>query len=66
MAEVVVELDDEHVAAIDAVVAAGIATSRADAVRHGLELLIAEYRSGTADASWPDGASRAMIAAEPW
>jgi Arc/MetJ-type ribon-helix-helix transcriptional regulator len=82
MAQVVARLDDKLTAELDGLVADGVATSRSDAVRIGLERLIDEHRRqriGTAIADayrrqpqtsdelgGLDQATRALIEAEPW
>jgi Arc/MetJ-type ribon-helix-helix transcriptional regulator len=82
MAQVVVRLDDKLTAALDGLVADGVATSRSDAVRIGLERLIDEHRRqqiGTAivdayrrqpqtndELAGLDRATRALVEAEPW
>jgi Arc/MetJ-type ribon-helix-helix transcriptional regulator len=82
MAQFVTRLDDDLVAAVDALVAEGAADSRSDAVRLALRELIDRHRRakvGTAivegyrrlpqaddDATWSDDATARMIAEEPW
>ena len=82
MQQLVVRVADDVAAAIDALVAEGIATSRSDAVRTALLTLIQENRrrrTGEAivagyrrlpqdedDLAWSDDATRRMIADEPW
>ncbi|HEX7131671.1 MAG TPA: ribbon-helix-helix domain-containing protein [Iamia sp.] len=82
MAQFVTRLDDDLVAAVDALVAEGAADSRSDAVRLALRDLIDRHRRakvGTAivegyrrlpqaddDATWSDDATARMIAEEPW
>ena len=74
-------MDDDLARALDELVADGIVASRSDAVRIGLERLIDRHRrdrigarivEGYAavppddDQGWPDEATTAMIAEEPW
>jgi Arc/MetJ-type ribon-helix-helix transcriptional regulator len=82
MAQVVVRLDAALTEAVDDLVRAGFTASRSSAVREGLELLIERRRrAAVADrivdgytripqedeqVGWPDAATRAMIADEPW
>lgn len=82
MQQLVVRIADDVAAAIDDLVAEGIATSRSDAVRTALLTLIEENRrrrTGQAivagyqrfpqdddDQTWSDEATRRMIAEEPW
>lgn len=82
MAQFVTRLDDGLAAAVDRLVDEGVVASRSDAVRLGLEALIDRHRRGkVADAivdgyrrkpqvsteiGWPDSATVAMIADEPW
>lgn len=82
MAQLVTRVDDELVAAIDELVAAGAVASRSDAVRRGLEVLIDQARRArTADAivsgyravpqtedewGWADELTVRMIGEEPW
>lgn len=82
MQQLVVRVADDVAAAIDELVAEGIATSRSDAVRTALLTLIQENRrrrTGEAivagyrrlpqdegDLAWSDDATRRMIADEPW
>lgn len=82
MQQLVVRVADDVAAAIDELVAEGIATSRSDAVRTALLTLIEENRrrrTGEAivagyrqtpqdedDLAWSDDATRRMIADEPW
>lgn len=82
MQQLVVRVADDVAAAIDDLVAQGIAASRSDAVRTALLTLIEENRrrrTGEAivagylrtpqdedDVPWSDDATRRMIADEPW
>jgi Arc/MetJ-type ribon-helix-helix transcriptional regulator len=82
MQQLVVRVADDVAAAIDELVAEGIAASRSDAVRTALLTLIQENRrrrTGEAivagyrrlpqdedDLAWSDDATRRMIADEPW
>jgi Arc/MetJ-type ribon-helix-helix transcriptional regulator len=82
MAQLVARVSDELLARVDDLVAEGVITSRSDAVRLGLHRLVDEHlRSQIADAivagyrahpqvvgeiGWPDAATVAMIADEPW
>jgi Arc/MetJ-type ribon-helix-helix transcriptional regulator len=82
MQQLVVRVADDVAAAIDELVAEGIAASRSDAVRTALLTLIEENRrrrTGEAivagyrrlpqdeeDLAWSDDATRRMIAEEPW
>ena len=79
--QLVTRVDDDLAAAVDALVADGLAANRSEAVRLGLRNLIdghhrqqvgeaiAEgYRSRPQEAAegWPDRATSEMIAEEPW
>ena len=82
MAQLVTRIDDELAAEVDELVSVGAATSRSDAVRQSLRILIDQYhRDRTAEAivqgyrrhaqtaeevGWADKATIAMIADEPW
>lgn len=82
MAQVVVRLDEDLAAAIDALIQDGGAANRSDAVRRGLLRLVDEHRRAAIgraivagyrrvpaeddDAGWSDAATIAMIAEEPW
>lgn len=82
MAQLVTRLDDALAAAVDAMVDDGRFASRSEAVRAGLEHLVDEHRrrrigeqiaegyrrmpQTEAEVAWSDGATRAMIEAEPW
>ena len=82
MAQLVTRISDELLARVDELVAAGLIESRSDAVRVGLRQLVDEHRRRrVADAivagyqakpqepselGWPDEATVAMIADEPW
>ena len=80
--QLVTRVPDSLAAAVDDLVRAGVFDSRSDAVRIGLEsLLDHERRAATGraivegyrrlpqeedDLAWPDAATSAMIAEEPW
>lgn len=80
--QLVARIPDDVAAAIDALVQEGVFASRSDAVREGLASVIERRRRlmvGRAiadgyrripqkddDLAWPDAASAAMIAEEPW
>jgi len=82
MAQMVVRLPDELAASLDEFVSTGAATSRSDAVREGLSLLLDAHRRSTTgeqivagylkmpqsddDGAWADERTRAMIADDPW
>lgn len=82
MAQLVTRVDDDLAAAVDDLVAAGVVTSRSDAVRLGLQQLLDRHRRSEIGAqisngyrtlpqsedevSWADESSRRMIADEPW
>jgi Arc/MetJ-type ribon-helix-helix transcriptional regulator len=82
MTQLVTRIDEDLASDIDRLVAEGIVDSRSDAVRRGLRSLIDDHRrKATADAivggyietpqsieevAWSDGATRKMIADEPW
>ncbi len=82
MAQFVTRVPDPLVAAVDALVEDGVFDSRSDAVRAGLSAVVDGRRRtavGQAiadgyrrtpqeddDLSWPDSATTAMIAEEPW
>jgi Arc/MetJ-type ribon-helix-helix transcriptional regulator len=82
MGQLVTRVDDEVIAAIDELVAAGVVGSRSEAVRLGLQRLLDRhrrdeigarivegYRSHPQDArelGWADESSVRMIAEEPW
>lgn len=82
MAQIVVRIDDELAAGLDALVAAGVVANRSEAVRLALERLIDRHRRGAIGASIVKGyeavpptdeeLSRAdeltarMIREEPW
>jgi Arc/MetJ-type ribon-helix-helix transcriptional regulator len=82
MAQLVTRVEDELVAAVDELVAAGVVASRSEAVRLGLERLVRRWRRDRIGAqivdgyrrlpqsddevSWADDATRRMIADEPW
>lgn len=82
MPQLVTRVDDELVAAIDDLVAAGAVASRSAAVRLGLERLVERHRRDQigarviegyrrlpqtgGESGWSDQATAAMIADEPW
>lgn len=82
MQQLVVRVPDDVAAAIDELIAEGVAASRSDAVRTAVLTLIEENRrrrTGEAivagyerlpqdkdDLMWSDEATRRMIAEEPW
>ena len=82
MAQLVVRIDDRLAAAVDELVAAGVVSSRSEAVRLGLERLMDRHRRDAlaaaivdgyrrrpqteAEVGWADAASARMIADEPW
>ena len=82
MPQIIARIDDQLAEAVDALVAAGVAASRSEAVRHGLEALVDRFRrdqiasrivegyrrdpQDQADIGWSDEATGHMIAAEPW
>ncbi len=82
MTQLVTRVDDELVAAVDALIAAGLVATRSDAVRMGLEQLIDLHRRGQTGKAIVDGyrlipqsdddldaaeqATRRMILEEPW
>lgn len=82
MAQLVTRIDDDLASDLDALVEAGVVESRSDAVRRGLEALIDQHRRAETAAAivrgyeripqseieemWPDAATTAMIAEEPW
>jgi Arc/MetJ-type ribon-helix-helix transcriptional regulator len=82
MAQLVTRVSEELLAAVDALVAAGVIESRSDAVRIGLrhvvddhrrrrmaDEIVAGYRAqpqAPSDVGWPDEATVAMVAEEPW
>jgi Arc/MetJ-type ribon-helix-helix transcriptional regulator len=75
-------MEDDLAAAVDELVAAGVATSRSDAVRLGLRQLVDRHRRGQiassivagyqrlpqtdAQVGWADESTARMIADEPW
>jgi Arc/MetJ-type ribon-helix-helix transcriptional regulator len=81
-AQLVTRVPDAVAEAVDALVRAGVFSSRSDAVRAGLEAVVERERRaaiGNAivdgyrripqdkdDLAWLDAASAAMIAEEPW
>lgn len=79
MAQLVARLDDRLLRAVDELVEEGVVSSRSDAVRLGLEVLVERerrarvgraivegYRRVPQDDDWSDEATRRMIAEEPW
>lgn len=82
MHQLVTRVDDDLTAAIDALIDEGIFASRSDAVRAGLRAIVDRHRRAQVAAeiveayraqpqtddeySWSDGATREMIADEPW
>jgi len=82
MPQLVTRLDAALVAEVDDLLAAGVVSSRSEAVRQGLALLVERHRRtavGTAivdayrrqpqtgpEVGWADAASTQMIADEPW
>jgi Arc/MetJ-type ribon-helix-helix transcriptional regulator len=80
--QVVTRIPDSIAEAVDDLVQSGVFTSRSDAVRAGLEAvvererrdaigraIVAGYRETPQDQddlAWPDTATSAMIAEEPW
>lgn len=82
MAQLVARVDDGLVAAIDDLVAAGVVSSRSEAIRIGLEALVEEHRrrsvgkriveaylqtpQGEDELAGTDESTRAMIEEEPW
>jgi len=82
MAQLVIRVDDELAAALDALVDAGEVASRSAGVRLALERLIDRFQRDTVgerivegyvavpqtdeEIGWADAASARMIAEEPW
>ena len=82
MPQLVTRVDDRLIADVDELVEAGIATSRSDAVRIGLEALVEQHRRRKTGRAIVDAyreqpqtadelagleeATRALIAEEPW
>lgn len=82
MAQLVTRVGEDLVAAVDQLVADGVVASRSEAVRLGLETLVARHRRARvgqaivdayrrqpqeeAESGWADDATRRMIAEEPW
>jgi Arc/MetJ-type ribon-helix-helix transcriptional regulator len=80
--QLVTRVPEHLVAAIDELVEQGVFTSRSDAVRAGLVDVVGRRRRAAVgeaiaegyrripqaddEADWPDAASAAMIAEEPW
>jgi Arc/MetJ-type ribon-helix-helix transcriptional regulator len=82
MHQLVTRVDDELVAAVDELVASGVAASRSEAVRLGLEQLVDRTRrqqvgarivegyrllpQDEANVGWADESTVQMIGEEPW
>jgi Arc/MetJ-type ribon-helix-helix transcriptional regulator len=82
MAQLVTRVDDRLLADVDALVSEGVAATRSDAVRLGLEALVEQHRRQRAgqtiadayrrhpqnqeDVAGLDEATRALVAEEPW
>lgn len=82
MTQVVTRIDDQLVADLDSLVAAGDFASRSEGVRVALEKLVDEHRrrrigeeivegyrrqpQTEEELAWTDEATQAMIEAEPW
>lgn len=82
IAQLVTRLDDSVVSQVDDLIADGVVTSRSDAVRQGLDLLVDRHRrlrvaaaitegyrmqpQTEAEMRWSDEATARMIADEPW
>ena len=82
MTQLVTRVDDDLIAEVDQLVAAGVVASRSEAVRLGLVRLIDRHRRDHVgarivasylerpqdehDIGWADESSARMIAAEPW
>lgn len=81
MTQLVVRITDDMARSIDALVEEGTVGSRSEAVREALDALIERHRRARVgaeivngyrelpqvdDGSWPDAATVAMIADEPW
>lgn len=82
MAQLVTRVDDRLLAAVDGLVAEGVAATRSDAVRLGLEGLVEQHRrqqTGRAiveayqrhpqtedELAGLDDATRALVEEEPW
>lgn len=80
--QLVTRVPDTVVAAVDDLVRTGVYASRSDAVRAGLEAVVERERRAAVgraiidgyrrvpqdedDLAWPDAATAAMIAEEPW
>jgi Arc/MetJ-type ribon-helix-helix transcriptional regulator len=80
--QLVTRVPDELARRVDALISAGVFESRSDAVRVGLEVVIERERRAAVgqaivdgyrripqtkdDLTWPDAATTAMIAQEPW
>lgn len=82
MAQLVARIDDELAAEIDRLVGEGEVESRSDAVRQGLAMVVDTIRrrqvaseivagytrlpQSEEETTWPDAATTATIADEPW
>jgi len=82
MAQLVTRVDDRLLAAVDALVSDGVAATRSDAVRIGLETLVERHRRAQIGQAIVDGyrrspqlgvelagldeATRALIEEDPW
>lgn len=80
--QLVTRVPDDVAEAVDGLVQAGVFGSRSDAVRAGLEVVVERERRAAVgraivdgyrripqdddDLAWPDAATAAMIAEEPW
>jgi Arc/MetJ-type ribon-helix-helix transcriptional regulator len=80
--QLVTRIPDSVAMAVDALVKAGVFSSRSDAVRAGLAAVVERERRAAIgraivdgyrqvpqdedDLAWPDAATAAMIAEEPW
>ena len=80
--QLVTRVPDVVAEAVDGLVRAGVFSSRSEAVRAGLEAVVERERraavgrsivegyrripQGEDDLAWPDAATAAMIAEEPW
>ena len=82
MAQLVTRVDDDLVASVDELVAAGVVSSRSEAVRIGLRQLLDRHQRGqigarivagykkrpqrASEVGWADESTVRMIADEPW
>lgn len=79
--QIAVRIPDETLESLDGLVARGTFANRADAVRAGIEKLVADAERDRIDRAivegytripdteldaWAEASTRAMIAAEPW